>query len=68
MPIIVEAVGCTDANVLEESVNEDIERFETFFKSLGNDGLSPYEKSAIKTFLWWKTHEEPDAKETHSPF
>lgn len=67
MPIIVEAVEHSDKD-LEEAVDEDITKFEKYFKSLGNDGLSRYEKSAIKTWLWWKTHGEPDAKEADSPF
>ncbi len=51
---------------LEEVVDEDIAQFEEFFRSLGNDPLSPFEKSAIKTFLHWKTHGEKDAKEAGS--
>lgn len=50
---------------LEQVVDLDIRRFEQFFRSLGNDGLSRPEYSIIKTYLHWKTHpEDPRGKET----
>lgn len=43
---------------LEKLVDADLRRFNSFFKKhLNNaDGMSGYERAAIKTFLWWKTH------------
>jgi hypothetical protein len=61
MPIVIKAVGCTDARVLEEEVDEDIEKFSAYFQSLGNDPFSKFEKAAIKTYLHWKTHGEPSS-------
>ena len=60
MPIIVEADAYTDAD-LEKLVDEDISNFDAYFQSLGNDPLSRFERSTIKTFMHWKTHEEPRA-------
>ncbi len=60
MPIAVSAEGL-DGKELEKVVDEDIKKFTSFFISLGNDGLNPYEKAAIKTYLHWKTHGEPEA-------
>jgi hypothetical protein len=51
---------------LEEAVDEDIERFNDYFQSLGNDPLTRFEKSAVKTYLHWKTHGEPDAEKAGS--
>jgi len=45
---------------LEKVVDADVGKFETFFTSLGNDGLNGYERAAIKTYLHWKTHGEPE--------
>lgn len=67
MPITVEAVGCTDARVLEEEVDEDLEKFSDFFESLGNDPLSRFERTTIKTYLYWKTHGEPRSSTQTSP-
>ena len=61
MPIVIKAVGCTDANVLSEEVDEDLERFSKYFESLGNDPVSRYEKAFVKTYLHWKTHGEPSS-------
>ena len=42
---------------LEKIVDEDLLKFADFYKkALGNDILSQFEKAAIKTYLWWKTH------------
>jgi len=42
---------------LEKIVDEDLLKFADFYKkTLGNDILSQFEKAAIKTYLWWKTH------------
>lgn len=57
MPICVEADAYTDKN-LEEMVDEDLDRFNTFFQSLGNDALAPFEKAAIKTYLFYKLRVE----------
>ena len=44
---------------LEKVVDADLDRFAKFYRErLGNATLSGYERAAIKTFLWWKTHPE----------
>lgn len=44
---------------LESAVDEDIAAFEEYFcGELKNDSLSKPERSIIKTYLWWKTHQE----------
>lgn len=40
---------------LKAEVDADIEAFEEYFKTLGNDPLAPSEKAIISTYLWWKT-------------
>ncbi len=67
MPITVEATGCTDANVLEKEVDEDLEKFSDFFRSMGNDPLSQFERTTIKSYLYWKTHGEPRSTTQTSP-
>jgi DNA-binding ferritin-like protein (Dps family) len=62
MTIAIEADAYTDKD-LEEMVDEDIANFDKFFQSLGNDPLSSFEKAAIKTYLWYKTHGESSAKD-----
>lgn len=54
-----------DNEVLEKIVDEDINKFEEFFKKLGGDNteLSRPERSIIKTYVYWKTHEEEDVLE-----
>jgi len=59
MGIAIEAGGL-DGKELEAVVNNDLQRFEVFFTTLGNDGLNGYERAAIKTYLYWKTHGEPE--------
>lgn len=44
---------------VEAVVNQDIERFNEYFKSLGNDSLTRYEVAAIKTYLAFKLLVEP---------
>ena len=39
---------------IENIVNADLNAFNDFFMGLGNDELSRYEVSAIKTYLHWK--------------
>jgi len=43
-----------DKRRVESCVNEDIAQFNSFFQGLGNDPLSKFEVSAIKTYLAWK--------------
>lgn len=44
---------------LERVVDTDLREFSRFYTStLGNDKLSDFERAAIKTYLWWKTHPE----------
>lgn len=40
---------------LEEAVDEDINLFDAFFQSLGNDPLNGPERAIIKTYLAYKT-------------
>ena len=40
---------------LKAEVDADIEKFEEYFKTLGNDPLAPSEKAIISTYLWYKT-------------
>lgn len=61
MTIAVEADAYTDKD-LEEMVDEDIANFDKFFQGLGNDPLSMFEKAAIKTYLFYKTHGESEAQ------
>lgn len=52
---------------LEELVDADIEEFKKYFcGELRNDSLAPAERSIIKTYLWWKTHQEPARAEENS--
>ncbi len=50
---------------LEQIVDADIEKFREYFcGELGNDSLSAPERSIIKTYLWWKTHQkDPNVEE-----
>jgi len=43
---------------LKAEVDADIENFEDYFKTLGNDPLAPSEKAIISTFFYWKTQVE----------
>lgn len=48
-----------EEQTLEQAVDADIERFAAYFcGELKNDSLSGPERSIIKTYLWWKTHQE----------
>lgn len=52
-------VAIRDVTDLEKIVDEDIGAFQEYFcKELGNSSLSNPEVSIIKTYLWWKTHQE----------
>jgi hypothetical protein len=44
---------CEDAD-LEANVNADIQKFDDFFQSLGNQPLVPFERAIIKTYLHYK--------------
>lgn len=44
---------------LEPIVDADLNRFAEFYsRTLKNGPLSPFERAAIKTYLYWKTHPE----------
>lgn len=46
---------------MEEIVNADVVAFEKFFgEKLKNGGLSGPERSIIKTYIYWKTHDEEE--------
>ena len=48
-----------DGTKLEAIVDEDLKGFSRFYcKVVGNAELSDFERAAIKTYLWWKTHDE----------
>jgi len=40
---------------LKAEVDQDIQNFEDWFRSLGNEPLAPSEKAIISTYLWYKT-------------
>jgi hypothetical protein len=43
---------------LEAAVNEDIQRFDEWFKAKGNDPLVRSEIAILKTFVWYKLKAE----------
>lgn len=47
---------------LEQSVNDDIRRFEAWFQGLGNDPMVRSEVAILKTYLYWKLKGDGDAK------
>lgn len=52
-------VGVRDVTDLEKVVDADIAAFQKYFcEELGNSSLSNPEISIVKTYLWWKTHQE----------
>jgi len=53
---------------LEKAVDADIANFNEYFqRELKNDPLISSEKACIKTYLWWKTHQEkPNASQESS--
>jgi hypothetical protein len=58
MPVVVKSdVG--GGRTLENEVDDDIEAFDKYFQSLGNDPLNKFERAVVKTYLHWKTHGEP---------
>lgn len=46
---------------LEQVVNDDLRRFETWFKTLGNDPLVRSEVAILKTYLFWRIRGEGHA-------
>lgn len=65
---IVVAVDHIAEEDLEKAVDADIDAFEKFFVSLGNDPLARPERAAIKTYLYYKTHGAEDAEEAGGSF
>lgn len=56
MPRVVVAVEELERpEALESAVDADIQAFEAWFSSLGNDPLTKGERAILKTYLWWKT-------------
>jgi hypothetical protein len=54
----------------EKIVDEDINEFNEFFRSLGNDSIVRGEKAIIKTYLAWKlglTKRSPDSGDPKAP-
>lgn len=49
----------SDGKLLEQVVDEDIEKFSQFFQKLGNGPLSRFERSTIKTYLAYKLNVSP---------
>lgn len=44
---------------LEPVVDRDLDKFAEFYaRTLNNGPLSGFERAAIKTYLYWKTHPE----------
>jgi hypothetical protein len=53
---------------LEKVVDEDLKEFAKFFcKGLKNESLANAERAIIKTYLWWKTHEESEPSQPTTP-
>ena len=63
-PIVV-SVSEDDRKVIEEIVDEEIEKFNLWFRGLGNDPLVRSEIAAVKTFLWYKLFEDKDGTKTN---
>lgn len=57
-----------DPKALEAAVDADIASFDAYFQeAMKNDPLIPSEKAMLKTYLWWKTHQEKhDAQQVSS--
>lgn len=55
-------VALEDGNTLEQVVDADINAFDAFFQNaLKNDvPLVGSERAILKTYLWWKTHEQSE--------
>jgi hypothetical protein len=53
--------GCPQGEV-EHAVEEDIRRFDAWFRGLGNDPIVRSEVAILKTYLWWKLRGGEDAK------
>lgn len=65
-PIVVSiALSMDDRKAIEDSVDEEIEKFNVWFRGLGNDSLVRSEIAAVKTFLWYKFFEEKNGTETN---
>jgi hypothetical protein len=43
----------------ERDVNKSLEEYETWFRGQGNAPLTPFEKAAVKNFLWF-AHKNPE--------
>ncbi len=41
----------------EVAADEEIDRFDNWFQGLGNTALLPFERAAIKAFVYWRTKE-----------
>ena len=56
---IVQAHLIDGKTELEPIVDRDLDEFARFYTgALANGALSPFERSAIKTYIHWKTHPE----------
>jgi hypothetical protein len=48
---------------LKKLVDEDIDKFEEWFRSLPNDPLTKSERAIISTYLWWKVKGNADGSQ-----
>jgi hypothetical protein len=56
---IVQAHLLDGKTELEPVVDRDLDEFAKFYtRTLKNGPLSPFERAAIKTYIYWKTHPE----------
>lgn len=56
---IVQVDSLDGKTELEPVVDRDLDAFAEFYgRVLKNGRLSPFERAAIKTYLYWKTHPE----------
>jgi hypothetical protein len=55
--LLIDAVDVDGKTEFEPAVDRALDRFAEFYLSkLDNGKLSAFERSAIKTFLYWHTH------------
>ena len=64
--LVTPAQIAEDMKQVEAAVDRDIDAFDAYFRSLGNDPLVRSEKAIIKTYLHWKTKGASDGAATGS--
>lgn len=59
---MIEVSTTCSQDELEPAVGRDLQKFETWFRGLGNDPLVRSEFAILKTYLYWKLRGEEHAK------